>query len=475
MSIEERPGSANLAEPTTSVEGGPVESVDGFPLVHDEAASVAKPTARPVEGSERVGSVDVIRGVALMGILAMNIVHFGWPGSVYSIPIMAPDYGKGDLILWGLNHLIFDTKMMTLFSMLFGAGLVLMSDRAAGRGAKLGWIYYRRIFWLLMIGLVHAYLIWDGDILVMYASCGFLLYPVRKLSAKTLIITGVCLNLLLIPLLLGIRLAGIPYMRRTAERVEAQTHSGQKPSYWDERVAEGWKDMSKKPKREEFLKIIATYRGSYAEIVKDRARSLIWEETLGFIFFGWWFAGGRMMIGMGLMKLGVFAAERSRKTYLTMMGLGYGIGLPVLLFDAIHESMNGFFLGQQPWHALEGWPMLTVYGSLPVVFGHIGLVMLLWQSNTLSWLTPRLGAAGRMALSCYLFDSIACSTFFYGYGLDFYGSLHRPLLYAIVITIWTAQLLVCPLWLEHFRYGPAEWLWRSLTYWKLQPMRAKVA
>ena len=119
--------------------------------------------------------------------------------------------------------------------------------------------------------------------------------------------------------------------------------------------------------------------------------------------------------------------------------------------------------------------MLIAYGSLPVVFGHIGLVMLIYQANALPWLTRRLAAAGRMALSCYLFDSIVCTTFFYGYGFDFTASLHRPLLYAVVITIWTAQLLVCPLWLERFRFGPAEWLWRSLTYWKAQPMRARVA
>jgi uncharacterized protein len=476
MSIEERPVSANLAELTPDSEDR-VESVDGFPLIHDEPASVPKPRALPVEGAERVGSVDVIRGVALMGILAMNIVNFGWPGMVYSIPIAAPEYGQGDMILWGLNHMIFDTKMMTLFSMLFGAGLVLMTDRATVRGAKPGWIYYRRVFWLLIIGLAHAYLVWDGDILVMYASCGFLLYPLRKFSAKTLIITGVCLNLLCLPLLFGFRTAGVTYMRRTAERVEAQSKAGEKPTDWDKKVADGWKEMSKNelPKREDFLKDIATYRGTYAGIVQDRAKNLIWGETFGFLFFGWWFAGGRMLIGMGLMKLGVFAAERSKKAYLRMMAIGYGIGLPVLIFDTLHESLNGFFLDRMLWHMLEGWPLVAVFGSLAVVFGHIGLVMLLWKTNSLTWLTRRLGAAGRMALSCYLFDSIACSTIFYGYGFDFYASLHRPLLYAIVVTIWTAQLLVCPLWLEHFRYGPAEWLWRSLTYWKLQPFRAKVA
>ncbi len=477
MSIEQQPIVAADEGEFAPALDGPSETVDGFPIAVDEPAPGPAAKALPVEGGERVASVDVIRGVALMGILAMNIVGFGWPGSVYSIPIMAPEYDRADLGLWAFNHLVFDTKMMTLFSMLFGAGLVLMSDRAEGRGAKMRGVYYRRVLWLLVIGLIHSYLIWDGDILVMYASCGLLLYPVRKWSPKTLIVVGVCLNLILVPLLLGFRLGGVPYMRRTAERAEAATKAGRKPGWWDEKVRDGWKEMSKQemPKREDFLKSIATHRGTYWGMVKERAGSLIWVQTLGFVLVGWWFAGGRMLIGMGLMKLGVFAATRSRRAYLTMMAVGYGVGLPLMAFDAIHEASNGFFLGRQLWHTLDGWPMLTFYGSLPVVFGHIGLVMLICRSDALPWLTRRLAAAGRMALSCYLFDSIACTTLFYGHGLDLFATLHRPLLYAVVLTIWTAQLLICPLWLERFRFGPAEWLWRSLTYWKPQPMRARPA
>lgn len=474
MSIEERPLTAEVVDHSSALEGAS-ETVDGFPMVLEEAHFVPEPKALPVDAAERVASVDVIRGVALMGILAMNIVSLGWPGSVYMIPIMAPDHDWADTALWGLNHLVFDTKMMTLFSMLFGAGLVLMSDRAEGRGAKMRGIYYRRVFWLLVIGLIHAYLIWDGDILVMYASAGFLLYPVRKWSPKTLIIVGVCLNLIFVPLLLGVRFAVVPFMKTIGEGVEVQAKADMKPKEWEKGVSEAWKNMSKTemPKREDFLKEIATYRGSYGGIVKHRAWNLLMEHTFGFLLLGWWYAGGRMLIGMGLMKLGVFAAALSKRKYTIMMLVGYGIGLPLMLFDSIHESLNGFFLGRQLWHFLDGWPLLTIYGSFPVVFGHIGLIMLICQSNALPWLTRRLAAAGRMALSCYLFDSIVCSTLFYGYGLDFYGSLHRPLLYAIVVTIWTAQLLVCPLWLERFRFGPAEWLWRSLTYWKFQSMKPK--
>jgi uncharacterized protein len=180
-----------------------------------------------------------------------------------------------------------------------------------------------------------------------------------------------------------------------------------------------------------------------------------------------------MLIGMGLMKLGVFAAARSRRFYMTMMVLGYSIGFPLMAFDVYHEVINRFFLGRQLSYVLAGWPFITFYGSLPVVFGHIGLVMLLCQSGALTWLTRRLAAVGRMALSNYLFDSLVCTTLFYGYGLDLFGTIHRPLLYLIVVALWTSQLLASVLWLEAFRFGPAEWVWRSLTYWKLQPFRAQ--
>jgi uncharacterized protein len=465
-------------------EASPVlaETVDGFevsdpglkPTPEPEVAPEipVKVKAKPVEAAERVASVDVIRGFALLGILAMNIVDFGWPEPVYSTPIRDPEAGPLDIALWAFNHVIFDTKMMTLFSMLFGAGLVLMSERAVGRGAKPGWVFYRRTFWLLVIGLVHAYLVWSGDILVMYASCGFFLYLFRKLRPRTLLITGTCFVLMFIPLLIGFRLVVVPYMKRTYERVEAQQKADQKPDWWDKKVHGGYRDMTKQemPKHDDFMKSIMLHRGPYNRMVKERAKQLIWVQTLGFVFGAWWFAGGRMLIGMGLMKLGVFAAELSKRAYLWMMIVGYGIGVPVMLFDCYHQISNGFFLGRGFEYLMQGWILLVLVGSLPVVFGHIGLVMLICKTGALPWLTRRLAAVGRMALSSYLFDSLLCTTLFYGYGFDLFATLHRPMLYVLVVVIWTFHLLICPLWLEVFRYGPAEWVWRSLTYWKPQKM-----
>ena len=147
-----------------------------------------------------------------------------------------------------------------------------------------------------------------------------------------------------------------------------------------------------------------------------------------------------MLIGMGLMKLGVFSAACSKRTYLTMMLVGYGVGLPLMAFDVYHQVSHHFFLGRRFEAFLEGWVFLTLLGSLPVVFGHIGAVMLVCQSGRIPWLTRRLAAVGRMALSNYLFDSIVFTTLFYGYGFDLFATIHRPMLYVFVLLVWAFQL-----------------------------------
>ncbi len=150
-----------------------------------------------------------------------------------------------------------------------------------------------------------------------------------------------------------------------------------------------------------------------------------------------------------------------------MVGIGYGIGLPLMVFDAIEMIRHGF----SHEYLMHGGVFYNTYGSLVVALGHVGLLMLIVQAGALTWLTSRLAAVGRMALSNYLTHSIVCTTLFFGYGFNLFGTINRTGLAAIVLAIWIFQLVVSPIWLRYFRFGPAEWLWRSLTYWRLQPMR----
>jgi uncharacterized protein len=441
--------------------------------VSPESGQAARKQAEPVSASERYFAVDVLRGFALLGILAMNIVGFGWPMAAYANPFRGGGFQGLDRGIWFFNHLVFEAKMMSIFSMLFGAGLVLMDQRAEARGARIRGVYYRRILWLLAIGLIHSYFIWSGDILVLYAETGLLLYFFRNLRPRTLIILGVVLSLFFVPLLIGFNSA-VDYVKAATVRVDAQTKAGLKPANWDQRLHDVWVNtlqakFTPNPEQEQkdWDKDMALHRGSYWGIVKKRVVREFWGQTIGFLLGGFLLSGSRMLLGMGLMKLGVFSAQRSRQFYWWMVGLGYGLGLPLMFFDAFQLIGHEFSIDYQR----QGGILYNLFGSIVVALGHVGLLMLIVQSGALAWLTRRLAAVGRMALSNYLTHSIVCTTLFYGYGFGLYGTINRTWLLAIVVTIWIVQLLYSPIWLAHFRFGPAEWLWRSLTYWRRQPMR----
>jgi uncharacterized protein len=463
--------SIDLRAEQTELEPTPMDT-EPVPAVA-VAEAEERPRALPVAESERLFAVDALRGFALLGILAMNIVHFAWPGVVYGNPLRGAGFEGTDRALWFVNHLLFEGKMMTIFSMLFGAGLVLMDHRAAARGASIRGVYYRRVLWLLAIGMVHAYLIWSGDILVLYAECGLFLYLFRNRSPRTLIVLGIAALLLFVPLLLGFA-AGIDYMKAATARVAAQQKAGETPRRFEKRMHDIWtehlqKEFEPTPEQQakEWDKAITVHRGGYLGIVKHRALPMLIGQIMELIFGVLFFAGGRMLIGMGLMKLGVFSASRSWRFYATMAALGYGIGLPLMVFDAFQSIDHQFSV----MYELHGGMLYNAFGSVIVALGHVGALMMIVKSGAIAWLIRRLAAVGRMALTNYLTHSIVCTALFYGYGFGLYATINRTGLAAIVLAIWTFQLIVSPIWLRHFRFGPAEWLWRSLTYWRLQPIR----
>jgi uncharacterized protein len=308
----------------------------------------------------------------------------------------------------------------------------------------------------------------------MYAESGLLLYLFHKKTPRTLIIAGISALLIFVPLLLGL-VGSFKYMKAATVRVEAQIKNGQKPSWLDQKAHDLWTKhlqeyVRPNPEQEakDWAKEMAAYRGGYLGIVKHRAPGLLVGQTIGFVLGGVWFAGGRMLLGMSLMKLGVFSAQRARRFYWWMVALGYGIGLPLMVFDASELIRNQFSID---YLLLNAGILYNAFGSLVVALGHVGLMMLIVQSGAISWLTNRLAAVGRMALSNYLTHSLVCTTLFYGYGFGLFATINRTGLAGIVLAIWIFQLAISPIWLKHFRFGPAEWLWRSLTYWKIPRMR----
>ncbi len=426
------------------------------------------PAIEPVTAGERVGSVDVLRGVAVLGILAMNIYSFALPASAYTDPTSYGGFTGFNLATWIFTHLFFEQKFMTIFSMLFGGGLVLMGMRADARRRRFLGVYYRRVLWLVFFGLLHAYLLWVGDILYHYGVCGLLLYPFRRKSPKTLLMIGFAGVLLAALLSFGMGLF-IGVMRDTAVEAEALVMEGEPLSDFQEAMQEAWAGMTAQlaPTAEEIDAQLAIYRGGYPGILRDRIPQAFMMQTLLLLLSALWQVTGLMLLGMGLMKLGVFAAQRSTRFYTRCVALGYGIGLPIVAVGTVDLYRTDFDFV----HAFKIGFQFNHFGSVLVALGHIGVVMLACKSDAFPRARVRLAAIGRMAFTNYLMQSVICTTIFYGYGFGLFGHVARFPLMGFVAAIWVLQLFASPIWLRHFRFGPAEWLWRSLTYWRRQPMR----
>jgi uncharacterized protein len=397
----------------------------------------------------------------------MNIYFFGLPAAAYSNPSVYGGSTGAHLVTWVATHLFFELKFMTVFSALFGAGLVVMFQRATARQRPLAKVYYRRILWLLIFGLVHAYALWVGDILVTYAITGMVIFLFRRRSAKTLIIVGCAV--LLIPPLTAIGFGVYVQKMQTAKsEVAALSAAGESPSEMQQGLVENWEEFRPyfDPTPEEIEEELEIYRNGYIGMVRHRAPRAFMAQTMAVAFSMLWRTGGIMLLGMALMKLGVFSAMRSRGFYRRCIFWGYGLGLPLVAFSAwdlirVHWTMP---------HAIQVSSHLNYYGSLAVALGHVGMVMLVCQSQVLPDLRRRLSAVGRMAFSNYILHTLLCTTIFYGYGLGLFGHLNRLPLMLFVPAIWLLQLWLSPWWLSRFRYGPVEWLWRSLTYRRRQPM-----
>lgn len=425
---------------------------------------------RPVDSSERIASVDVMRGVALLGILAINIYAFGLPAAVLNNPPIAGGFTGIDYSTWLATHMLFYHKFMPIFSMLFGGGLVLLSARLEQKGLPVRRIYYRRILWLLVFGLCHAYLLWIGDILYFYAVCGLLIYLFRCASSRKLIIIGTIVYLVVLPLQHGVGRM-FEFMDDTAGQVEIALAEGRTPTEAELGIRETWRQIRKSfaPTKEELEQEIEIYRDGYVGIVKERAGALLWMQTMATFFYFLWRIGGLMLIGMGLMKAGVFSAARSKRFYVAMLVACYAAGFTLVALGVRRLVSHDFdFI-----YNYQTASLFNLVGGPLVSLGHISVVMLVCRSGALAWLTGRLAAVGRMAFSNYIFDTVVCTTIFYGYGLGLFARFGRFQLLGFVLVIWIVQLIVSPLWLQHFGFGPLEWLWRTLTYGKVQPFRAR--
>jgi uncharacterized protein len=409
-----------------------------------DASDVSPRPSVPTADVERIISMDVLRGFALLGILLMNIQSFAMVDAAYANPTATGELQGGDYWAWLLTHLFADQKFMTIFSMLFGAGIAMMAARQQANGRSPAALHYRRMGWLMVIGLLHAYLLWDGDILVTYAICGAGVFVLRKLPCWLLMVLGM-LSLCVPSAILSLCGLVMPYLPEEAVQP----------------IKEEWSPSADRIEQE-----TAIFRGSWAEQLPRRAQMAFYTEVFGLLFYIAWRVGGLMLIGMALFRWGVWTGKRSSVFYASLIAAGLLLGLPLVGFG-VHQNFAAnwsvqysLFLGSQ----------YNYWGSLLVSGGYVGLVMTVCRFGRLDKLLWPLAAVGQMALTNYLLQSIICTTIFYGHGLGQFERFSRVDQLLTVAAIWTFQLATSPLWLRYFRFGPFEWLWRSLSYGRLQPM-----
>ncbi len=407
--------------------------------------------------TERLITLDALRGFAVMGILAMNIVAFAMPEMAYVSPKAYGGETPSDIAAWALGFMLFDGKMRGLFSILFGASLLLIVDRAEASGQNPGSVHYRRMAWLAIFGLCHYFFIWWGDILFLYAAVGCIAFNFRGWEPRRLIKWALglfTLGVLLTSLFFGAQLV-----------VAGAADNPASP------MAEAGREL-----RAEYAKIddevteeLELYRGRYLPILDERLGSaanpfigvlMTMLETLPL-----------MMLGMALFRNGFLTGGWASGDYRRTARRWLPPGLFLTLLVGWLQWRSGFdyLVGVNAFMAWAGpgrLMMTIAYAAL--------LVLLIRRASDSAWIA-RVAATGRAAFSNYLGTSIVMTTIFYGYGTGLFGDIGRWTLYLFCAGMWAVMLLWSKPWLERFRYGPLEWLWRSLARGALQPMRKAAA
>jgi len=405
-------------------------------------------TISPVKN--RILSLDVLRGFALLGILTMNIIIFALPMMHYANPMVAGDLQGADKWVFNFNYVFANLRFMSIFAMLFGAGVVLFTEKAtqrAGNELASRQLHYFRNFWLFIFGVLHAYLIWHGDILMMYALCSIWVYLYRVQKPITLFIWAAALIVFNIFMFYG-----LDFLFKLFP-----------DDVYNELCDESWYVS-----QEKLFEEIKAYRGGWLQQMEYRLTNAFKNQFM-IIFFGW-HTTALMLIGMAMYKLDILTARRSNAFYIKMLIACLAIGLPLALFGLQQNYAH-------QWSCEFSMLKSNIYvilSSLPMGLAYVAIIMLLCKSRfkqvLFNWLAP----VGKMALTNYLMQSILATGIFYGHGLGLFGNYGRAELYLFVMGIWVFQILFSYVWMKRFQFGPFEWLWRSLTYWKIQPMRKQV-
>jgi uncharacterized protein len=407
--------------------------------------------------AERFATLDATRGVAVMGILLINIISFSMPEQAYISPLAWGGTGLADIAIWVINQLFFEGRMRGLFALLFGASAMLVMMRADAKAEGAVRVHLSRMAALVLFGLAHCYLVWEGDVLFHYAVLGCLLLLVRNWSVKALVRVAIVL-LTLHTLYWGVQFVGALSFQSIATAPDATAE-----------MVRQYRAMMASfpgPDSPSIARDLAAYRGDYATVLDYRLEHraaipiqllfILGGETLGYMLFG-----------MALMKSGLFTGGWDHARVRRLMLVCYAISLPAMAALTAWQYASGF----NPIVLMGVFLSWSIPFRVVMTVAHAALIVLLVTRFANSAVIARVAVAGRMAFTNYLMTSIVMTTIFYGYGLGLFGYVGRAEVYLFVLGMWALILLWSKPWLDRFAYGPFEWLWRSLARLRLQPMR----
>lgn len=394
----------------------------------------------PISLKERIEVVDVLRGLAICGILIGNVQWFSGYGMMG--PGLAHQQPLYDQVTHFLVHFFVEGKFYSIFSFLFGFGFALQIARAEQRGDLKATVFKRRLFWLLIIGVLHAYLLWAGDIVSIYAVMGFLLLLFRKRSNSALIKWAAVL--ITIPVLwygLLWALFAVFVPPEEAAKVAAGRDNG-------------WVSTVATVQNSSYWQVISQYNLQY---VFGRYMGLFFNMRLPKIL-------AMFLLGYYAHRSGVFQNLRENQPFIRKV-LIYG-----LLIGLGGNAIFAWASGSEGEFPPTIWGMIGVITyafSVPALaLGIAALVVTLWQTDVLRKPLDLLAPVGRMALTNYLLQTIICVTIFYGYGFGYFGKVGALEATLIALVIFGVQIVLSVIWMKYFAYGPMEWVWRQLTYKK---------
>lgn len=383
---------------------------------------------------ERFESLDFLRGIALLGILLLNIISMAGPYSWIQNPTAYGDFSGVNQFTWYFTHIFAEQKFIAIFGMLFGAGIVLFARSFESKGLPAKSQHFRRMGWLALFGIAHGWLLWYGDILLPYAVGGCLAWLWRNKSARFTFIWG--LVFYSVPALL------IALLQAAVQHFDADMLALSEASW--------------APSQAQITSEIAAMQGNFSSRIAERWQLILTLQTDSLLLTSLWLVLGYMLIGMALLKWGALTvAKESTYRYLALLAVP---GLALSAYGVYYRTSHDFAFE----YSMYGGMLWNYVGSLLTALGYIGLFMLCFKASAAAGFKQRVQAVGRLAFSLYIMHSVIGMILFNWLGL--FAQFNRFELLLITLFIWAVQLWLAPWYLERFSRGPLETIWRRLTY-----------